>query len=64
MFVDVGKVGVQPTAGQKLRVQGFAFLLDILQEPPPPDADMPFFLSRYCQTGDFKSQFVGMNVVS
>ena len=42
LFVDVGKLCIQPAAGQQLRVQGFALSFVVLQVPPSPDADRPF----------------------
>ncbi len=51
-LVDVGQIGIQLAAGQKLRVQGFALLLDILQVPLPPNADGPFFFGGQRQAGD------------
>lgn len=65
LLVDVGKVGIQPAAGQQLRVQGFALGLDVPQVPLSPNADKPFFLSRYCQAGDVivASQLIPKTVV-
>lgn len=36
---------------ERIRVQDFALLLDVPEVPLPPNADRPFFLSWYCQTG-------------
>ena len=43
LLIDVGKVGVQPAAGQQLRVQGFTLLLDVSQVPLAPNPDGSFF---------------------
>ena len=39
LFIDVGKVGIQPAANQQLRIQGLALLLDISQVPLPPNTN-------------------------
>ena len=39
LLVDVGQIGIQSVAGQKLRVQGFALGFDIPQVSLPPNAD-------------------------
>ena len=51
LFVDVGKVGVQPAAGQKLRVQGFSLRFDVPQVPLPQYPDGLFHFGGHCQTG-------------
>ena len=50
LLVDVGQVGVQPTAGQQLRVKGFTLLFEVSQVSLPPNADGLFFFGGYCQT--------------
>jgi len=52
LFIDVGKVGIQSAAGQKLRVQGFSLRLDVPQVPSSPNADRSFILGRYYQAWD------------
>ena len=65
LFVDVGKVCIQPIAGHQFHVQRFALLLDVLQVPLPPNADSSFLLSWYCQAGNVivAPQFVPQSVV-
>ncbi len=48
LLVDVGEVGVQPAAGQKLSVQGFSLLLDVPQMSltPYPYGTLIFIRSR------------------
>lgn len=43
LFLNIGKVGMQPAACQKAGIKRLFMLTDIPQMPLPPYADVPFF---------------------
>ena len=51
LLVDVGQIGIQSAAGQKLRVQGFSLRLDVPQMPLSLYPDRLFLFGGYSQTG-------------